>query len=59
MTINRALGGGVAFHLPRKKKCWEAAPMECGVKPCGQPENTWKSSDKFKELIDKYFDNGH
>jgi hypothetical protein len=39
----------------QKKKYWEVAPMECDVKPRGQPEIVCKSSDEFEELIDKYF----
>jgi hypothetical protein len=38
-----------------KKKYWEVAPMECDVKPRGQPEIKCKSSDEFDALIDKYF----
>ena len=39
----------------QKKKYWEVGPMECDVKPRGQPEITCKSSNEFEELIDKYF----
>jgi hypothetical protein len=37
------------------KKYWEVKPVDCSVKPRGQPEITCKDSDEFEQLVDKYF----